>query len=85
MLDIIDKGSIEDNLEEIYKHLDLRVQEMYKYYNIKGILIELAFLTYDTYEILKSYRKKGIIIPFSIHTIMKNYKNSREELKLNKA
>lgn len=37
MLDIIDKGSIEDNLEEIYKHLDLRVQEMYKYHNIKGI------------------------------------------------
>ncbi len=54
MLDIIDKGSIEDNLEEIYKHLDLRVQEMYKYHNIKGILIKLAFLTYDTCEILKS-------------------------------
>ena len=82
---VVDKGSLEANLESIFAELDLCVEETRKSNDIKGLVVDISFLIHDTFDILKEYNEKGVKMPMSPLQVLEKYKNYKNSIKLKQA
>ena len=82
---VVDKGSLEANLESIFLEMDKCVKETVEHDVVKGLVMDIGLLAYDTFEILKEYKKQGIKIPMTVPQVLTKYKEYRDSLKLKQA